>query len=211
MQSRYYNPDWGRFINADAIIGQIGVLLSHNMFSYCANNPTTMKDPTGFMHRLAFEDGGGVLNVPTVESTIIPDGNQVKTVTRNALVTGVEGGVSSTLSKVPDAILLLGNRAARRAGQSLTIPIKGASAARGIGNIEKIGVIGVALTGVSVWDNYHSGYSKSEAFGRSAIDVGVSAAVIIIGLSNPVGWAVGAGIVLGVGGEVFKNYIWKKE
>jgi RHS repeat-associated protein len=27
-KSRYYNPEWGRFINADAIVGQTGELLT---------------------------------------------------------------------------------------------------------------------------------------------------------------------------------------
>ena len=48
LQSRYYNPDWGRFINADAIIGQTGELLGHNIFAYCKNNPVNMEDPSGF-------------------------------------------------------------------------------------------------------------------------------------------------------------------
>jgi len=49
LQSRYYNPEFGRFINADAIVGQTGELLSHNMFMYSQNNPVNMSDPSGFM------------------------------------------------------------------------------------------------------------------------------------------------------------------
>lgn len=48
LQSRYYNPEWGRFINADGIIGQTGELLGHNLFAYCKNNPVNSKDPDGF-------------------------------------------------------------------------------------------------------------------------------------------------------------------
>ncbi|WP_315672422.1 RHS repeat-associated core domain-containing protein [Clostridium sp. 19966] len=48
LQSRYYNPDWGRFINADAIAGSVGELLGHNLFDYCKNNPASGKDPDGF-------------------------------------------------------------------------------------------------------------------------------------------------------------------
>ena len=47
LQSRYYNPEWGRFINADRIIGVQGFLLSHNMFTYCLNNPVMYEDPNG--------------------------------------------------------------------------------------------------------------------------------------------------------------------
>lgn len=47
LQSRYYNPDWGRFINADSEGGTVGELLSHNVFAYCGNNPVNRFDPDG--------------------------------------------------------------------------------------------------------------------------------------------------------------------
>ena len=47
LQSRYYNPEWGRFLNADAFGGKVGTLLSHNMFTYALNNPINMNDPSG--------------------------------------------------------------------------------------------------------------------------------------------------------------------
>ncbi|MCM0649718.1 RHS repeat-associated core domain-containing protein [Clostridium swellfunianum] len=47
LQSRYYNPEWGRFINADGLVGETGELLGHNMFAYCKNNPVNMEDPSG--------------------------------------------------------------------------------------------------------------------------------------------------------------------
>ena len=39
LQSRYYNPEWGRFINADGNIGIEEDLVSYNMFAYCKNQP----------------------------------------------------------------------------------------------------------------------------------------------------------------------------
>uniref|UniRef100_UPI0025C57E2B RHS repeat-associated core domain-containing protein n=1 Tax=Clostridium sp. UBA4548 TaxID=1946361 RepID=UPI0025C57E2B len=48
LQSRYYNPEWGRFINADALGGSVGELLGHNIFAYTKNNPINMSDKNGF-------------------------------------------------------------------------------------------------------------------------------------------------------------------
>ncbi len=47
LRSRYYNPKWGRFINADVVLGKRGALLSHNLFAYCGNEPIIRVDPTG--------------------------------------------------------------------------------------------------------------------------------------------------------------------
>jgi len=49
LQSRYYDPTTGRFINADDIdyLGADGTLLGYNLFTYCGNNPLLYSDPTG--------------------------------------------------------------------------------------------------------------------------------------------------------------------
>ena len=45
--SRYYDPEWGRFVNADVFLGNVGTILGHNVFAYCANNPVNLIDPDG--------------------------------------------------------------------------------------------------------------------------------------------------------------------
>ena len=48
LQSRYYDPVTGRFLNADA--GEMSVIAdscSSNLFAYCLNNPVNMFDLTG--------------------------------------------------------------------------------------------------------------------------------------------------------------------
>ena len=47
LNSRYYNPETGRFINADGMLGQLGDIQSTNMYAYCANNPVMYTDSTG--------------------------------------------------------------------------------------------------------------------------------------------------------------------
>ena len=47
LQSRYYNPGMGRFINQDELTSTGQGLLEHNMYVYCNNNPVNMTDITG--------------------------------------------------------------------------------------------------------------------------------------------------------------------
>ena len=47
LQSRYYNPEWGRFINADSERNGGHDLLGYNRFAYCANNPLHSLDKDG--------------------------------------------------------------------------------------------------------------------------------------------------------------------
>lgn len=47
LNSRYYNPTWGRFINADNFITTDTGLLGYNMYLYCNNNFIIFLDPSG--------------------------------------------------------------------------------------------------------------------------------------------------------------------
>ena len=47
LQSRYYNPEWGRFLNADALVSTGQGELGNNMFAYCGNNPVNRYDEQG--------------------------------------------------------------------------------------------------------------------------------------------------------------------
>lgn len=49
LQSRYYDPKVGRFINADDTdyLGVSGTVLSYNLYAYCENNYVNCMDPKG--------------------------------------------------------------------------------------------------------------------------------------------------------------------
>ena len=75
LRSRYYNPGWGRFVNADVLIGA-GKLLSHNFFAYCANAPVSFSDKHGqtrensFFYETTIEDVAGNCACQTIPEII---------------------------------------------------------------------------------------------------------------------------------------------
>ena len=81
LQSRYYNPKWGRFLNADSYLSTGTGLLGYNMYAYCNNNPVMYVDPTGEFFLTTTICGialwkiglaaAGVLTVAYVEYTLV--------------------------------------------------------------------------------------------------------------------------------------------
>ena len=48
LQSRYYDPEVGRWINADGAMSDVGSdIRGYNLFAYCMNNPVNMSDSAG--------------------------------------------------------------------------------------------------------------------------------------------------------------------
>ena len=72
LQTRYYDPEVGRFINADAFAStDISGALSANMFAYCENRPTVGSDPTGELVHLAV--GAAVGAVSSLACQVLSD------------------------------------------------------------------------------------------------------------------------------------------
>jgi RHS repeat-associated protein len=47
LQSRYYDPEVGRFISADVLLSTGQGVLGHNCYAYCLGNPVGMSDQSG--------------------------------------------------------------------------------------------------------------------------------------------------------------------
>ncbi|MGD9909804.1 MAG: RHS repeat-associated core domain-containing protein [Candidatus Izemoplasmatales bacterium] len=76
LQSRYYNPETGRFINADGLLKASNTVLGHNMFSYTENNPVNFVDFGGYCYDWTDEDGDGDRNDQQDDGGCGSGGNQ---------------------------------------------------------------------------------------------------------------------------------------
>ena len=47
LQSRYYNPEVGRFISSDVLLSTGQGVIGHNAYAYCLNNPVNREDSNG--------------------------------------------------------------------------------------------------------------------------------------------------------------------
>ena len=55
LQSRYYDPQLGRFINGDATTVTGQGFAGNNMFVYCGNNPIIRRDTAGYAFETIFD------------------------------------------------------------------------------------------------------------------------------------------------------------
>ena len=60
LQSRYYNPEVGRFISADVLLSTGQGVLGHNAYAYCRNNPIVREDTQGNLWELIAAAVGAV-------------------------------------------------------------------------------------------------------------------------------------------------------
>ena len=127
LQSRYYNPEWGRFLNADdtsILLSSVGSPLGANMYAYCNNNPINKIDYNGL-------SGTDVVKnvVPGLVSIII-----ISTVFSDLFMGGYEA--IDFKQAINDYGLLIANLAIKKQ------------------NANKYKILKVVLGGVEQWKNY---------------------------------------------------------
>ena len=93
LQSRYYDPEIGRFINADSYATTDAAgLLSTNMYAYCENDPVNGSDPNGeWVHILV----GGVLGAATSFATSLICGESIDSALKSAAWGAASGALSA--------------------------------------------------------------------------------------------------------------------
>ena len=112
VSSRYYDPEIGRFINADGEISGVGgEILGYNLFAYCQNNPVNMCDPDGnwpkWATKIAIGVGAVLVGAAIVAATAATGGAAAAFV--SAAVTGlkaaaVSGVIGAVVSGTKEAV-----------------------------------------------------------------------------------------------------------
>ena len=72
LQSRYYNPELGRFISADVYLSTGQGVLGHNAYAYCLNNPIGFEDDCGHAATDAIEFWKEMVDGSTCGGIVIP-------------------------------------------------------------------------------------------------------------------------------------------
>ena len=70
LNSRYYNPVWGRFINADGYASTGQGFTGDNMFAYCNDNPVNYKDSEGTEPELAMGWAASMSWLPAIDGPV---------------------------------------------------------------------------------------------------------------------------------------------
>ena len=97
LQTRYYDPDTGRFINADVFAStDMRSTLSANMFSYCQNNPIIHADSQGNSATLAGAIAGGFFGA----FDAICSGGSIEQVLNCAVVGAMTGAMAGLVCDV---------------------------------------------------------------------------------------------------------------
>ena len=227
LQSRYYDPETGRFINADGVLGANGDLIAYNMFAYCSNMPTNATDPTGQSFgytkdgRPAVGNGFDGTNMVALTDFGYSDSSSVSDAI-NKSISGVDAFTVDYINwlerrvknevkpkRVPaGAFILRKEKALNRISSMKSASKIGGKAAN---------IAGVVIdTAFGMYDNYQNGYGFDSkkmwidagvdvvfSGGSALIGCGVGSVLgtLVPGLGNLVGGA--AGFLIGAGIDWF--------
>ena len=104
LNSRYYDPEVGRFLNGDVYISTGQGLTGYNMYVYCGNNPVLRQDNTGNWFHIAIGAAVGFLigGIGTFVSEMVENDGDISKVDWidvgiSAIAGGGMGAVTATL------------------------------------------------------------------------------------------------------------------
>ena len=154
LNSRYYSPEFGRFISADdaAYLGADGEVLSYNLFAYCLNNPINRTDCGGYWSNWATAGViiGSVLCIAAI--TILTCGVGTATLAGAVAVGAAQGALIGAAA---------GTAVGAGIGYGITGTVDGALEGAAIG-FGAGAVVGAAVGGSIAGINYGTFSSSSE-------------------------------------------------
>lgn len=162
LSTRYYNPEWGRFINADDIsyLGADSTPISYNLFAYCENNPANRTDSKGTWSGWATAGVivGGVLCVAAV--TILTCGVGTATLAGAVAVGAAKGALLGAA---------MGTVTGAGIGYAVTGTLDGAATGAAIG-LGAGAVVGAVAGGISGGANYTACSNFIQSHGGATYD-----------------------------------------
>ena len=115
LQSRYYDPEVGRFLNSDSVeyLGANGDLISYNLYAYCSNNPVMNTDYTGHFvisATVATLLGIGVALVIFDLWMCTPEGQKIVQESASALAQAIDNAFDAPSDKIAERIQKLDDK-----------------------------------------------------------------------------------------------------
>ena len=155
LNSRYYNPEWGRFLNADSGIYSVGdTVHGYNLFAYCNDNPIMCCDPNGTFSMSALMTTLHAITYVTSEAADYIETEKKKEENINTLKSTYETTVTTLVDDLCNFIA--------PAKSALTKPNTTIGKSI-VFATDKIGLASILTTGISiVWD--YNAYGLSEEF-----------------------------------------------
>ena len=197
LNSRYYDPQTGRFLNADFQIGANQDLTSYNLFAYCGNSPVNRADLTGTFWA---EIGNWLKNTANdVATWVTTTANMIGNWVGSNPVTAFSGTVFGTsiqqaaddkiTSKIESVKIKkqvwqktpLVNARNTHVKTTVTLPdTRALKTVKGIA--KKVGFLSIASFGLDIYQNTQK-YSGGNIVGAIAIDSLSLGASVLMGIA----------------------------
>jgi len=189
LNTRYYNPEIGRFINSDESILEVNSLYSSNMYNYCYNNPISLT-----LRDVVINKNNGTAELVYSPSIYINGDSSID----QSVVTSVIWGISLLFSSLSSTCNFLGDGNQTILNQMTTVHLH-LNSLKGNMSYTKAGTLGTQMkSGMSKWsiallivacvlqvaDNFsHSNYSLTDKIVYSGIDVATTILIFVIASS----------------------------
>ena len=215
LNSRYYDPGTGRFVNADGFAQTGQGMLDKNMFAYCENNPVNRSDFSGmgwkdikeWAHN-AWDSikawANSTFNIGTASEVAKVASSEMLTTTGDYVAEVAVDGLSYKNYAPMNSFSTVASGSVKNIGIAIN-NIAYTTVSPYLNTIKfaakKVGIATIAAFAIDVFMDYQTyGHSSSDFNKAIAVDVafatlGIAAGCMLATVASPVGFAVGAVVV----------------